>query len=152
MTAAAGEWVFRHAGGCLLDTPDLPVPLVGLGWRWVATVWPDPLTADGWDSFVWAPGERGWQLPLTLAIGDVVEFGITSHDPWGRPLEAHTHRWYGWLDHATDLALIIRGPYPHPRPAVDDARPVIDELRLDQLDPPVEAIIDAIGFEQFRGR
>ena len=74
-------------------------------------------------SLVWTPGERGWQLPLTLAIGDVLEFGITSHDPSGRPIEAHTRRWYGWLDHATDFALIVHGPYPHPRPAAAAARP-----------------------------
>ena len=145
------EWVFRHAGGCLLDTPDLPMPRFGVGWRWVATVWRDPLAADGWDSLVWAPGERGWQLPFTLAIGDVLEFGITAHDPHGHPIQAQTHRWYGWLDHATDFALVVCGPYPHPRPAAAAARLIVDELRLGQLDPPME-ISDALGSEHSPGR
>jgi hypothetical protein len=149
---AAADWVFRHAGGCLLDTPDLPVPTRGIGWRWVATIWPEPLAADGWDSLLWQPGERGWQLPFTLAIGDILEFGITSHDPWARPIEADTRRWYGWLDHATDYALIVRGPYAHPRRAVDAARPIVDELRLDQLDPPVDALIEALRLDQFPRR
>jgi hypothetical protein len=150
MTAA--QWVFRYAGGCLIDAPDLPVPRAGFGYRWVATLWPDALTGGGWDSLVWTPGERGWQLPVTLAIGDVVEFGITSHDPHGRPIDTCTARWYGWLDHATDYALIIHGPYRHPLLAADAARPVVDELRFDQLDPPIEAIIEMIRLEQHPGR
>ncbi len=146
-----GEWVFRHAGGCLLDTPDLPVPPARVGWRWAATVWPDPLAGDGWAHLLWPPGERGWQLPFTLAIGDVVEFGITSADPDGQPMRAHTHCWYGWLDHATTLALIVHGPYPTPGSAHCGARPVIDEVRLAQLDPPRLPAFEGTDLEQFPG-
>jgi hypothetical protein len=149
---SVAEWVFRHAGGCLIDLPDLPATRAGFGWRWVATLWPDPLAADGWANLQWAAGERGWKLPVTLAIGDVLEFGVTSHDPSGRPINGCTFRWYGWLDHATDYAIIVRGPYRHPRPAANAARPAVDELRLNQLDPPIEAIIELIRLEQHPGR
>jgi hypothetical protein len=138
----AGEWVFRHAGGCLIDTPDLnPTPPAG-GFRWVATVWPDPIFDDGWGAHEWEPGERGWRLPSTLAVGDVIEFGITVHDHRHRPIPERTRRWYGWLHHATDLAIIVTGPYPHPAPAVDAALPAVDEIRLDQLDPPLDALTE----------
>jgi len=142
--SVVGEWVFRHAGGCLIDTPDLPVPANRIACRWIATLWPDPLSADGWAALDWEQGQRGWQIPDTLAVGDVIEFGITSRDPMGTPIEASTHRWYGWLDHATDLALIVHGPYTHPARAVADAQPIVDEIRLDQLDPPLEAQVDEI--------
>jgi hypothetical protein len=139
---SAVEWVFRHAGGCLIDTPDLPVPRTGVGWRWAATLWTDPYTLGGWTRLLWVPGERGWQLPATLAIGDVLEFGITHHDHRGRPNPRCTWCWFGWFDHATDYALIVHGPYDHPTHAVDAAQPVVDELRLRQLDPPVEALVE----------
>jgi hypothetical protein len=139
---SAGEWVFRHAGGCLIDTPDLPVHRSGVMWRWVATLWADPYVASGWARLLWAPGERGWQLPLTLAIGDVLEFGVTVPDDHGRPMPSRTWSWFGWLDHATDYALIVHGPHDHPASAADAARPVVDELRLRQLDPPVEALLE----------
>ena len=139
---AVGEWVFRHAGGCLIDWPDLPVPANRIAWRWVATLWPDALCHDGFAALDWEEGARGWQIPMTLSVGDVIEFGITTHDPTGAPIEASTHRWYGWLDHATELGLIISGPYSHPSDAAADARALVDELRLDQLDPPIEALVE----------
>jgi hypothetical protein len=131
------EWVFRHAGGCLIDTPDLHEPTSprGTPWRWIATLWRDKYHADGWAVLEWTPGERGWWMPITLSIGDVVEFGITWADAQ-RGLAGPTARWYGWVDHATDRALVVRGPYPHPADAAEAARLVIDELRLDQLDAP----------------
>jgi hypothetical protein len=145
-----GEWVFRHAGGCLIEVPDLPIPRAGFACRWIATLWPDALAVDGWSFLQWASGERGWRLPVTLAIGDVVEFGITSHDPHGRPIASSTSLWYGWLEHATHYALIVRGPYRHPCHAAAAARPTVDELRLDQLDPPQDAILDAPGVDRRR--
>ena len=63
------EWVFRYAGGCLIDTPDLATPDAPDAWRWAATVWPDPLAPDQWAALEWGPGERGWLLPATLAQG-----------------------------------------------------------------------------------
>jgi hypothetical protein len=127
------EYVFRHAGGCLIDSPDLPVTTTPQ-WPWTATVWPDATRPDGWASLIWQPGERGWRLPTTLALGDVIEFGTTAHDQYGRPIPVHTHRWYGWLHYATDYAVVITGPYRHPRHAYEDARALIDLIRLDQLD------------------
>ena len=141
------EWVFRYAAGCLIDTPDLAPPDASGAWRWAATVWPDPLAPDQWAALEWDPGERGWLLPATLAIGDVFEFGITAFDSNDRPIPECTSRWYGWLHHATDLALIVYGPYDHPQPATEAAREVINEIRLDQLDPPIEAIIEAMSAE-----
>lgn len=138
------EWVFRHAGGCLIDTPDLTVPNTPPGppWRWIATLWPDPYRADGWAVLEWTPAERGWWMPVTLAIGDVIEFGITWADPQaGR--DGPTARWYGWVDHATDRALVVHGPFPYPSDAVDAARAVVDELRLDQLDAPEPWPVDS---------
>ncbi len=139
-----GEWVFRHAGGCLIDWPDLPIPPSRIAWRWVATLWPDALRNDGYAALEWDDSLRGWQIPMTLSVGDVIEFGITTHDPAGEPIEASTHRWYGWLDHATEFGLIVWGPYPHPSEALADSRARVDELRIDQLDPPVEALIELI--------
>ena len=139
-----GEHVLRHAGGCLIDTPDqppLPRPYGTWLWRYVATVWPDVYQDDGWDALVWSPGERGWRLPTTLAVGDVIEFGVAVIDTvgvrWGE------RRWWGWLDHATDRALIIHGPYPHPADAHRDARTVVDDVRLAQLTGPHVAELDA---------
>ncbi|MDO8392460.1 MAG: hypothetical protein Q7V57_18455 [Actinomycetota bacterium] len=141
MNPVVSEWVFRHAGGCLIDTPDLPIPAHSVAWRWTATLWPEPLALDGFAALEWEHGQRGWQIPATLAAGDIIEFGITTHDPHGAPIAAATYRWYGWLHHATDLALIVHGPYAHPTDAVVAARPVIDEIRLDQLDPPGGALL-----------
>ena len=133
----AVQWVFRHAGGAVIDTPDLPAP-ANLGrsdlYRWTATLWPDPLRVDGWAALEWAPAPRGWWAPPTLAVGDVIEFGITWTAPRRR---RRTHRWFGWLERVTPGALIVVGPYPHPEDAFVDARPVIDEVRLDQLASPM---------------
>ena len=55
MTAA--EFVFRHAGGCLIDTPDLEPARPGdtEHWAWVATVWQDRHRPDGWNALVPRP-------------------------------------------------------------------------------------------------
>ena len=98
---SATEWVFRHAGGCLIEAPDLAEPLTppsGEPWPWIATVWADPTAGDGWGAHEWERAQRGWWLPSTIAIGDVVEFGITW--PAGAETEA-TVRWYGWLQRCT---------------------------------------------------
>jgi hypothetical protein len=139
-----GEHVLRHAGGRLIDTPDLP-PLSTRGavWRYVATLWPDRYERDGWGALVWDPAERGYFLPPALAVGDVIEFGIAVLASNGRKLAEH--RWWGWLDHSTDRALIVHGPYEHPTPAHVAARPTIDEVRLTQLDPPHDAAVAAGG-------
>lgn len=132
------DWVFRHAGGCLIETPDLPMPAptpAGLPWRWVATLWADRFQPDGWAVLEWSLAERGWRLPAALAIGDIVEFGATWSDA-PRGIAGPTVRWYGWVDHATDRALVVRGPYSHPADAAAGARMVVDEMRIDQLDDP----------------
>ena len=141
----AVEWVCRYAGGCLIETPDLPPVPGGPVWRWAATLWLDPYAASGWSRLLWTPGERGWRFPGTLAIGDVLEFGVATLDRYGRPISAHPSCWFGWLDHATDYALIIHGPYDHPAAAADAARPVVDELRLSQLPPPAAVLVELTG-------
>lgn len=125
------EFVFRHAGGCLIEIPDLDTS-AGTRRCWVATLWHDP-TERAITRLLWRPGERGWQLPVTLAVGDVIEFGAASTDAGGETLSTH---WYGWLDHATDRALIVRGPYLHSSAAIDAARLLVDEIRLAQLAEP----------------
>lgn len=130
---SATEWVFRHAGGCLIETPDLPWPTprpAGMAWPWTASVWSDPDEIDGWGALEWERNRRGWWLPSTIAIGDVIEFGITwpdsnDNDP--------TVRWYGWLQRCTVHALVLVGPFDHPSHAAASAVPVIDALRLSQL-------------------
>lgn len=131
----ASQWVFRHAGGALIDTPDLPPPPPrGHGlYRWTATLWHDSTHPDRWAALEWVAAPRGWWLPNTLAIGDIVEFGVTWTGALGR---RHTHRWFGWLERATPLAVIVTGPYPCPEDAEAAARPRVDELRLAQLAPP----------------
>lgn len=125
------EFVFRHAGGCLIEIPDLYTS-AGVRRCWVATLWHDP-TVRAITRLLWHAGERGWQLPVTLAVGDVIEFGAASTNDGG---ETHSTHWYGWLDHATDRALIVRGPYLHSGAALDDARMLVDEIRLAQLAAP----------------
>lgn len=127
--------VFRHAGAALIDTPDLANPprRATDRYRWVATMWPEPTEPDHWAALEWTVAPRGWWLPATLAIGDIIEFGVTWNVSRQRQ---HTDRWFGWLECATPLALIINGPYPHPELALVDARPVVDEIRLAQLAPP----------------
>lgn len=127
------EWVFRHAGGCLIETPDLEVPHPtpdGAPWPWVATVWTDRSATDGWGVLEWERTNRGWWLPATIAIGDIIEFGTVWPDSSDPPLAS---RWYGWLQRCTLHALVVIGAFEHPAGAADSARPAIDELRLAQL-------------------
>ena len=54
MTAA--DWVFRHAGGCLIELPPLTLPPPPPGTSlvaWVATLWRDPTGVDGWARLDW---------------------------------------------------------------------------------------------------
>ena len=103
------EWVFRHAGGCLIETPDLPAPHGFQRRAWIATHWREPGTGH-WQTLAWTPGERGWQLPQTLAVGDVVEFGADTLDTYGQPIHGTMTRWYGRLLPRRWASLAIRGP------------------------------------------
>jgi hypothetical protein len=136
------EYVFRHAAGCLIEGPTLCAPssVLTTPYRWIATVWPDAHQPDGWDFLEWDRGERGWLLPVTLAVGDIIEFGITWADH-RRGIVGPTVRWFGWLDHATDRALVVHGGYEQPADALVDANRVVDELRLEQLDAPVVRLV-----------
>jgi len=138
----AGEFVFRHAGGCLLETPDLePRRFDDVeNWRWVVTVWADPRAVDGWGVLEWRPGERGWTIPATTAIGDVVEFGAGAIDAVGA---SRFDRWWGWIKRVSHSAIVVVGPFDHPSHAEHAARSTVDELRLGQLDAP--DIIDAVA-------
>lgn len=127
------EHVFRHAGGELIDQPDLPLPDVGAPWRWAAIVWPDPSRCDGWAALEWSHGDRGWQLPATLVLGDVIEFGIVGIGQDEHPIANTTARWFGWLSDLTPLAAIVVGPYPDASSAAETARPLVDEVRCSQL-------------------
>ena len=107
------EWVFRHAGGCLIDSPDLALPPASAvsAWRWATTLWRDQRAADGWATLEWSRGERGWIIPSTSAVGDVIEFGAG----WAyRDGVADFDRWWGWIQRGGDCALIVVGPYRHP--------------------------------------
>ncbi len=133
---STNEYVFRHAGGCVIDFPDITVdnPPAWQPWRWIATVWPDQYRPDGWAAFEWAQGERGWILPDTLAVGDVIEFGLAWFDASGQCV--CVHRWFGWMPYATHYALVVTGPFEDPRLAFAEARSAIDEIRLEQLVGP----------------
>lgn len=138
----AGEFVFRHAGGYLLETPDLEPAHSGdvENWTWVATLWRDRQSHDGWAALEWRPGERGWLMPGTTTIGDVVEFGVGALDRAGA---SHFDRWWGWIERFTNLALVVVGPFDHPIHAEHAARSTVDELRLCQLDEP--DVIDVVA-------
>jgi hypothetical protein len=137
---SATDFVFRHAGGCLLETPDLEPrrPTDVENWTWVATLWRDPRSADGWAALEWRTGERGWSIPQTTAIGDVVEFGVGAVEPSGA---TRFDRWWGWIQRVSYRALVVAGPFEHPVCAEHDARATVDEIRLNQLDAP--DIVDA---------
>lgn len=140
------EFVFRHAGGCLLETPDLRPrePADVENWQWVVTLWRDRRCADGWAVLEWRPGERGWELPATTSIGDIVEFGAGVVTADGR---THVDRWWGWIRRISHRALVVVGPFEHPLFADEDARATVDELRLSQLDAPdiVDAVASVLG-------
>jgi hypothetical protein len=136
------EWVFRHAGGCIIDQPDLPTPTAGFAWRWIATFWPDPLTRTGWGAVTWDPAVRGFVVPGNLAVGDVIEFGIAANDPAGNAVPGVTRHWYGWLDHISDRALIVHGPFDSPAAAHQAARPAIDLVRMNELTGPTPTTLD----------
>ncbi len=138
----ASEFVFRHAGGCLIESPDLPAPprTSAQRWRWAATVWNDEQATDGWDALEWMPGGRGWELPVTTTIGDVVEFGVGWRNKHG---EVECVRWWGWIERCSLRALVVIGPYDHPLHATVAARSVVDEVRLSQLAAP--DIVDAVA-------
>jgi hypothetical protein len=130
------EHVFRHAGGELIDRPDLSCPTRGSTWRWIAVVWPDTSRADGWAALEWQPGERGWRMPATLMLGDVIEFGSVALDADGHALADTTRRWFGWLAELTPFAAIIVGPYVDAWQAAKAGRPLVDEIRCSQLQGP----------------
>ncbi|MGE0308496.1 MAG: hypothetical protein AB7Q27_22375 [Acidimicrobiia bacterium] len=140
----ATEFVFRHAGGCLIESPDLTPrhPSDVEYWAWAATLWEDRSCVDGWAALQWRPGERGWVVPATTSIGDVVEFGVGAIDRTGRP---RFDRWWGWVSRVSHRALVVIGPFEHPVCAGRDARPTVDELRLSQLDAPdVIDVLEAV--------
>jgi hypothetical protein len=134
---SVGDWVFRHAAGCVIEFPPLRLssPPPGSGVRaWVATLWRDPTVGFGWVHQEWTRADRGWQLPGHLAVGDVIEFGlaaVTDHD--GRVLAGFERRWYGWLRYCNDLAIVVEGPHPDPPTTEAAAAATVAELRLSQL-------------------
>ena len=146
----AADWVFRHAGGCLIEVPPLqlppPSPRCYLT-SWVATWWRDAASLSGWSSWCWEQAERGWNLPRHLALGDVLEFGlamVTNVD--GTVVAGCDLRWYGWLRYSTELALVVDGPYADPASAADVATEPLAELRLTQLPgPAVDWVVDDLG-------
>ena len=143
---AITEFVFRHAGGCLIESPDLLVPgcTSERRSRWVATLWADPNEMDGWGALLWEPGERGWLLPMTSAIGDVVEFGTGWTNVRG---DVEVVRWWGWVQRFGARAVVLVGPYDHPIHAANDARQVVNEVRLSQLEAPdmINAVAAVFG-------
>jgi hypothetical protein len=104
---------------------DFPLTVAAASMVWVATVWPDLHVAGGWARQLWTADPatgHGWQLPLQLAAGDVVEFGADT--PEG-PV-----RWYGIMDsYEVDRWATVQGPYPHPSAAYDDAQRLLAQER-----------------------
>ena len=89
---------------------------------WVATLWPDATSNNGWSALAWSKADRGLGAPRHLAVGDVRR-GSASPPSARRTLtvEDFELRWYGWVAYSTDLALIVEGPYPHAPAAADGA-------------------------------
>src|SRR4051812_39773279 len=110
------DWVFRYAGDCLIEFPDLHIPPPPPRCQpraWVATLWRDPTLPGSWVSACWEPANRGWQIPSHLVVGDVVQFGLAAINPCdGLPAPGCDQRWYGWLHSITELALVVASPYP----------------------------------------
>jgi len=133
----AADWVFRHAGGCLIEVPPLQLPPLldrCYSTSWVATWWRDASSPTGWRWWRRDQAERGWELPRHLAIGDVLEFGlamVSTAD--GTVVAGCDLGWYGWLRYSTDLALVGDGPYPDPASTGDPSTVPLAELRLTQL-------------------
>ncbi len=118
--APASSYDWTRFGRHRLRTPAAVVvdsPLSPTGQRWMATVWTDPGSPGGWGRMLWQPDPahgRGWLVPDSLTLGDVLEFG--AHSPGG------SARWYGILD-SYDVAawLTVQGPYTDPTAAVREA-------------------------------
>lgn len=136
----AADWVFRHAGGCLIEVPPLQLPPPGPRCylsAWAATWWQDAASLTGWSTWRWERAERGWALPRHLAVGDVIEFGLaTISNVDGTVVAGCDLRWYGWLRCCTDRALIVDGGYDNPAWAADAAAGTLAELRLAELPGP----------------
>jgi hypothetical protein len=134
------DWVFRHAGGCLIEFPPLELPAPPDRcelFAWAATVWRDVTSRTGWWTQPWAKGERGWVLPAHLAVGDVLEFGLAAVSAeTGSVVAGWELRWYGWLRYCNDIAIVVDGPHPDVPAAASTASAVIAELCLSQLDGP----------------
>ena len=114
----ACDYVFRHAGGLLIEWPDLDIPPGATGYRWIATLWPENLASCGWALDEWPRARRGWVIPEHLAVGDLIEFGAAYTTTTSSACDL---RWYAWLRYATDVALVVAGPYPNPATAWADA-------------------------------
>jgi hypothetical protein len=133
----AAEWVFRHAGGCLIEVPPLELPTPRPSHTalhsWVSTLWRDVAGHGGWARLDWVRADRGWELPRHLAVGDVLEFGLAAVDLVNTYPPGWDRRWYGWLRYCTDLAVVVVGRYPNPEATAAAAAETIDEIRLGQL-------------------
>ena len=134
------EWVFRHAGNCLIEVPPLelpPPPDRATMTAWVATLWPDATSHNGWTALPWVKADRGWEIPRHLAVGDVLEFGLAAVSVTdGTVLPGWEQRWYGWLIYSSPLALVVQGGYPHAPAAADGAAATVAAVRLAQLPSP----------------
>lgn len=104
---------------------DFPLPVAAVSTVWVATVWADPHVTGGWARQLWTADPatgHGWQLPLQLAAGDVVEFGADTPEA--------PERWYGIMDsYEVDRWATVQGPYPHPSAAYDEAQRLLTQER-----------------------
>lgn len=131
-----GRHRLRAPNGAVID---LPVPIVPGARVWVATIWPDPNAPGGWARQVWALDTatgRGWQLPLQLAAGDVLEFGADT--------PAAPVRWYGIMDsYAVNEWATMQGPYEHPAAAHEQAQRLLALERFVEplsAEPPTPAV------------
>jgi hypothetical protein len=136
----SSDWVFRYAGGCLIEFPPLELPELPTEWHlvaWVATVFRDPTSRSGWTTQLWENGaQRGWCIPGHLAVGDVLEFGLAARDRDGRTPPGWERRWFGWLRNATVIAIVVDGPYPDVLAADWAATSTVAEVRFSQLAAP----------------
>lgn len=124
--AALTRVQLRSRNGLLLEAP-----FVAASTPWAATLWPDLRLPGGWARSYWGPSltHRGWELPVDLALGDVVEFGGAS--------ATTDERWWGIVDeYEPDVGLTLIGPQPSP----DEAQLLVQELLSQQAPPPLTLV------------
>jgi len=122
--------------GVLLDIPLRPPAGTQLA---AGTFWQDPAAAGGWFYDAWdrGPDGRGFHLPGTIDLGDIVGFAAfrrptappadnvwappNQQPPPAAPLE-RVSEWWGYLHAVERDTVVLHGPHPDAVAALTDAQ------------------------------